>query len=112
GRRRGRGGRGRTMKTKLAKSIPYTRGQWSYSEGAIREQHGWMLGHTPFTLGDEHDMANGLLMAAAPGLYACVRRFAAAGDPGAQELLQRISDEFNTRYELRLPGTTTEGASR
>lgn len=51
-------------------STKHTPGPWHVDRGQVQNSDGDLLATYPFTLGDESDHANGLLMAAAPDLLA------------------------------------------
>ena len=46
--------------------------RWYFDKGLLRDKDGWTLAIVPYTIGDESDIKNGLLMAKAPELEAAV----------------------------------------
>lgn len=51
----------------------FTPGPWHVEEGQIKDKDNNSLASVPYTLGDETDRANAVLMAAAPDLLAAAR---------------------------------------
>ena len=66
---------------------------WTCERGRIVNAGGDVLASVPYTLGDEHDHANGRLMAAAPELLAACEdaaRWLSTQETPQPELLARL----------------------
>jgi hypothetical protein len=55
-----------------ARPVKHSPGPWSVDRGQLRDAEGNALASVPYNLGDEQDLANGRLLAAAPAMLAAL----------------------------------------